>query len=134
MQLLQGKQDDALEWIMCAHKVMMTFQTIRSLAIALTHLDYGGSLVIVIFMGLTTWIFLHFEFKLLGRVYEESTDCLKKWQGARQAPRWFRRTFMRSCWRLKISVGGMYYADRSMGLTLNGEIFKAVVEATLASL
>ena len=134
MQLLEGKQDNALGWILCAVKVMMTTQAIRSLVIALTHPEFGGLLVIVGFIGLNAWMFLHFEFKLLGRVYEESTDCLQQWRGSKHVPRWFRRTFIRSCWPLKISLRGMYYADSSMCLTMNGEIFKAVVEATLAFL
>ena len=78
-------------------------------------------------------IYLHCAFQLFGSIYEESSECLQEWKGAQRAPRWFRTTFIRSCWPLKIYVGGMYYADRQMSLTLNIEILSKIVETVLAS-
>ena len=114
----------------------MTLHTVRSLVIVLTHLEEGGLLLIVpAVMGFCAWVYLHYAFQLFGSIFQESKECLLQWKVGQKSPRWFRRTFIRSCWPLKLYVGGrMYYADREMNLTLNGEILKKIVDAVLASL
>ena len=133
LQLLQGKQVDALGLIIPAHKVILVFQVIRSLGLALTFRIEGRLVIIVMVVGLAAWTYLHFAFQLFGSIYEKSTDCLYQWSGAGSSPRWFRRTWIPSCRCLKISVGGMYYANRKTNLELDAEIFNKIVEVVLAT-
>ena len=132
LQLLEGKQQDALGLIIPAHKVILAFQVIRSLVLALSGQEELGVLLFLMALGLAAWTYLHFAFQLFGSIYEESKECLFQWRGSGNSPRWFRRTFIRSCWCLKIDVGGMYYADAEMNHSLNTEIFNKTVEAVLA--
>ena len=111
----------------------MTLQTVRSLVLVLTNLEEKGLLVLPIVLGFGSWMYLHRAFQLFGSVHEESKECLREWTETQRAPRWFRRTFMPSCWPLKIYVGGMYYADKEMSSTLNIEILNKIIEAVLAS-
>ena len=130
MQLLQKKQNDGMGLFVTSAKCIMTYQAIRSFVIVLTHLERIGELTIVVILGCGSWACLHYVFTLLGQIFEESQQCLFRWKG-RVAPRWFKQ-FLRSCWCLKIHIGGMYYADREMTLTMNNGIFQKIVEAVLA--
>ena len=76
-------------------------------------------------------VFLTVTFKALGQVYEESQEVLRQ-KRSLLGDKWFRR-FHRSCRPLKIQVGGMYFAELGMCLTMRSFVIENVANILILS-
>ena len=81
-------------------------------------------------VGFCAWLYLQLAFRALGSIHETSDQALR--MGRRMnGNSWFRR-FLRSCKPLKVTVGGLYYVDRGMPLTLAAIILESTVNLLIA--
>ena len=76
-------------------------------------------------------VFLIITFKALGLVFEESQKMLSKKRN-QLGDKWFRR-FHRSCRPLKIQVGGIYFVDLGMCLTMGSFVIENVANILIVS-
>ena len=69
--------------------------------------------------------FLVVFFRSLGEVLDSSEQVLAQ-QKRNRSDKWFRQ-FHRSCWALKFEIGGLYFADPPMLLTMVSFVIQNVV-------
>ena len=114
LQLLQKRANDVLKLPLATIKVLFLLGTIRC--------TYGvvktSGLVRMFNLNAAIGfdVFLAVTFKALGEVYEKSKDVLIR-ERKMLNDKWFRR-FHRSFWPLKFEVGGLYFVDPLMSLTM----------------
>ena len=128
LQILHVQHGNAFGPPLAAHKVPFALMIIRSLYGALT--GEGVIRLLQAAVGLCAWIYLQLAFRLLGNVCENSEGSLKEFARMGGNP-WFTR-FLKSCKPLKVSMGGLYYVDRGMPLTLAAIIVESTVDLVIA--
>ena len=122
MQLLQIRANEIFKYPLVSIKVMFLLAAIRCV--------YGmvkmeGLFRIFNFNAATTLlIFLAVAFKALGAVYKKSVEELFQHRRVLNN-KWFRR-FGRSCRPLKLEIGGLYFVDSPMSLTMGSFVIQNV--------
>ena len=128
LEILRVKHGAALGPPIAAHKIPFALVIIRGIYGALK----GEGLVRILqgVVGGSAWLYLHLAFRALGSIHDTSDEALRV-SRRMNGNSWFRR-FLRSCKPLKVSVGGLYYVDKGMPLTLAGIILESTVNLLIA--
>ena len=129
LQLLQSRFNDAYSAPLAITKALSLLTILRTIHGTIT--KEGVFQIHQLFCSLTHLGNVSVMFKAMSQVNEESRLVLTAFKSKRNDA-WFRR-FQRSCRDLRVEIGGMYYADRGMNLTMYTFIVEQSVNILIAN-
>ena len=129
LQLLQSRFNDTYSWPLAITKALSLLTILRTIHGTIT--KEGVFQIHQLFCSITHLGNVSVMFKAMSQVNEESRATLSAFKSKR-GDAWFRR-FQRSCPDLRVEIGGMYYADRGMNLTMYTFIVEQSVNILIAN-
>ena len=129
IQLLHNRANETLMYPLATLKCLCLLASIRCLYGVVRMNGYmrllNGTRA-VCYVG-----FLIVFFRSLGQVFDLSEQVLAQRRRSR-GDKWLKR-FHRSCWPLKFEIGGLYFADPPMSLTMGSFVVQNVVNMLMLS-
>ena len=115
LQVLQSNYNDLMRWVLWTGEVILI--TIVVFGLCGSVWAEGVRAVRIFLVAIFSLGLLTTFWKGLGAVYENSGEVLIKWKHKERIPLHVRK-FLRSTRQVRVEIGGYFYADGTMVLTL----------------
>ena len=129
LQVLQSKFNDVYRFPLAITQTLSLLIILRTIHGTIT--KEGVFQIHQLISSMTHLLNVSYMFKAMSQVNEGSRSVISAFK-ARRTDAWF-RAFQRSCLDLRVQIGGLYYADRGMNLTMYSFIVEQSVNILISN-